>query len=39
MGGSDGSTISFHEVDHFTLLPRGKIAVEFEKPHLTCGVS
>jgi len=35
--GSDGSTISFHEVDHFTLLPNGKVAVEFAKPRLTCG--
>jgi hypothetical protein len=35
--GSDGSTISYHQVDHFTLLPGGKVAVEFEKPRLTCG--
>jgi hypothetical protein len=35
--GSDGSTISFHVVDHFTLLPGGKVAVEFAKPRLTCG--
>jgi hypothetical protein len=35
--GSDGSIISFHQVDHFTLLPGGKVAVEFEKPRLTCG--
>jgi hypothetical protein len=35
--GTDGSPISFHEVDHFTLVPGGKLAVEFEKPHLTCG--
>ena len=35
--GSDGSTILYHEVDHFTLRPGGKVGVEFEKPHLTCG--
>jgi hypothetical protein len=34
--GSDGSTILYHVVDHFTLLPGGKVGVEFEKPHLTC---
>jgi hypothetical protein len=35
--GSDGSTISYHGVDHFTLLPSGKVAVEFGKPRITCG--
>jgi hypothetical protein len=35
--GSDGSTILYHEVDHFSLLPGGKVGVQFEKPHLTCG--
>jgi hypothetical protein len=35
--GSDGSMISYHEVDHFTLLPGGKVAVEFAKPRVTCG--
>jgi hypothetical protein len=37
VNGSDGSTILMHEVDHFTLLPGGKVAVEFAKPRLTCG--
>jgi hypothetical protein len=35
--GSDGTTILYHVVDHFSLLPGGKVGVEFEKPHLTCG--
>jgi hypothetical protein len=24
--GSDGSTISYHEVDHFTMLPSGDVS-------------
>lgn len=35
--GSDGSTILYHEVGHFTMLPSGQIAVSFDKPSLTCG--
>ncbi len=35
--GSDGSTILYHEVGHFTMLPNGQIAVSFDKPNLTCG--
>jgi hypothetical protein len=35
--GSDGSTISAHEVAHITLLPGGTISVLFDKPSLTCG--
>jgi hypothetical protein len=35
--GSDGSTIAYHEVGHFTLLPSGDISVSFDKPSLTCG--
>ena len=35
--GSDGSTISAHEVAHITLVPGGTISVSFDKPSLTCG--
>jgi hypothetical protein len=35
--GSDGSTILYHDVTHFTLLPNGEISVFFDKPSLTCG--
>ena len=35
--GSDGSTITSHEVVHVTLLPGGKVAVSFDKPSLSCG--
>ena len=35
--GSDGSTISAHEVGHITLVPGGTISVSFDKPSLTCG--
>jgi hypothetical protein len=35
--GSDGSTISIHEVAHITMLPGGTISVSFDKPSLTCG--
>lgn len=35
--GSDGSTIALHEVGHITMLPDGNIAVQFDKPSLTCG--
>jgi hypothetical protein len=35
--GSDGSTILYHEVGHYTMLPNGQIAVSFDKPSLTCG--
>ena len=35
--GSDGSTISFHEVAHETLLPDGTLSVMFDKVSVTCG--
>jgi hypothetical protein len=35
--GSDGSTITFHEVDHFTFNADGTLTVSFERPSLTCG--
>lgn len=35
--GSDGSTISYHEIGHFTMLPDGELAVSFDKPRVTCG--
>jgi hypothetical protein len=34
--GSNGSTLTFHEVSHFALRPDGKIAVSFEKPRVSC---
>jgi hypothetical protein len=34
--GSNGSTLTFHEVSHFALRPDGKVAVSFEKPRVTC---
>ena len=35
--GSDGSTITYHEVGHITMLPDGNVAVSFDKPSLSCG--
>jgi hypothetical protein len=35
--GSDGSTISYHEVMHETLNANGVLTVSFDKPSLTCG--
>lgn len=35
--GSDGSTISYQETMHFTMLPSGDVAVSFDKVNLTCG--
>jgi hypothetical protein len=35
--GSDGSSISYHEVGHITMLPDGNVSVSFDKPSLTCG--
>lgn len=35
--GSDGSSLSFHEVSHMTLRPDGTISVSFDKPSVTCG--
>lgn len=34
-----GSTILYHKIGHFTMLPNGQIAVSFVKPNLTCGWS
>jgi hypothetical protein len=34
---SDGSTVTFHEVAHFTLNPGGILTVSFDRPTLTCG--
>jgi hypothetical protein len=34
---SGGTTISYHEVGHITLLPDGRIAVSFDKATLSCG--
>ena len=35
--GSDGSTIVFHEVQHFGTNANGAVTAEFDKPRLTCG--
>ncbi len=35
--GSDGSTVTFHEVAHFTLNPDGTLTVSFDRPTLPCG--
>jgi hypothetical protein len=35
--GSDGSTVTYHEVAHFTLSPDGTLTVSFDRPSLTCG--
>jgi hypothetical protein len=35
--GSDGSSILYHEVTHFTMLPNGDVSISFDKPNLTCG--
>jgi hypothetical protein len=34
--GSDGSTITLHEVGHMTLTPGGTVTVNFDRPTLTC---
>lgn len=35
--GSDGSTITIHEVGHLTFVPDGSVSVSFDQPSLTCG--
>jgi hypothetical protein len=35
--GSDGSTISAHEVQHFALNANGVVTVDFDRMTLTCG--
>ncbi len=35
--GSDGSTLTYHEVAHFTLNADGTLTVSFDRPSLTCG--
>jgi hypothetical protein len=35
--GSDGSTITLHEVQHFGTNANGDVTAEFDKPSLTCG--
>jgi hypothetical protein len=35
--GSDGSTILYHEVMHFMLLPSGDVVASFDRADLTCG--
>ena len=35
--GSDGSSISYHEVMHETWNANGDLTVQFDKPSLTCG--
>ena len=35
--GSDGSTITAHEVQHFALNANGVVTISFDRPTLTCG--
>jgi len=35
--GSDGSTITVHEVQHFAVNANGDVTVDFDTPTLTCG--
>jgi hypothetical protein len=35
--GSDGSSITLHEVQHFALNANGVVTVSFDRPTLTCG--
>jgi hypothetical protein len=35
--GSDGSSISYHEVAHETWDANGNLTVQFDRPSLTCG--
>jgi hypothetical protein len=37
LSGSDGSSITAHEVDHFALNANGVVTVSFDKMTLTCG--
>ena len=34
---SDGITVTYHEVAHFTLNADGTLTVSFDRPSLTCG--
>jgi hypothetical protein len=34
---SDGTTVTFKEVAHFTLNPGGTLTVSFDRPSLSCG--
>jgi hypothetical protein len=34
---SDGSTVTYHEVAHFTLNADGTLTASFDRPSLTCG--
>ena len=37
LAGSDGSTITAHEVEHFALNANGTVTVDFDRMTLTCG--
>jgi len=37
LAGSDGSTITMHEVQHFALNANGVVTVNFDRSTLTCG--
>jgi hypothetical protein len=37
LAGSDGSTITAHEVQHFALNANGVVTVNFDRPTLSCG--
>ena len=34
--GSDGSSVSYHQLDHITLLPDGQVSVSFTNSVMTC---
>lgn len=37
LAGSDGSSITVHEVQHFALNANGVVTVNFDRPTLSCG--
>jgi hypothetical protein len=37
LAGSDGSSITAHEVQHFALNANGVVTVSFDRMTLTCG--
>lgn len=37
LAGSDGSSITLHEVQHFALNANGVVTVNFDRPTLSCG--
>jgi hypothetical protein len=35
--GSDGTSITYHEVSHVTVNPNGTVTVTFDRPTASCG--